>query len=542
LFMLMPLQFYLSRRFVHFRSQIAAITDARVSLVSQAVSGARVMKMNAWELEFDKRISKIRAEEVSKLQNSGRLKALNEAIYYFTSVVVAVFIFTIHVLTGGQLTPKNVFTTLALLNILQFTLTKHIPNAIMGLSECYVSSKRIQKFFELTEGPKQISVAKSTDTRNLQNGAKSHEMIVLSGVTCHWNAIGTTNGDQAVSSSVANKLGSNEEAKVALCDVSLSFRSNELYCVIGRVGSGKSALLQALARELPVSNGTLERRYRSLAYAAQDPWIMDGSLRENIVMGLPFDEHWYNEVVEACGLVPDIAGFFHRDSTVVGDRGVQCSGGQKARIGLARALYCDPEILLLDDPLSAVDTKVARSIYYRAIHDLGVKRGRCVVLVTHQHQFVGAASCCILLDGGKVVCRGSFADCVASSNGDLEDALQTENDEDYSLAKDLIVDENEIIDSKILDITVDPKETNEAIRDDAQVEKRKTGILEFATWSAYGRAAGEWIICLLFFVAFALTQIALLVTVVQVGKWAEVPANKQVSSLYTSIHHYTKQV
>jgi ATP-binding cassette subfamily C (CFTR/MRP) protein 4 len=320
------------------------------------------------------------------------------------------------------------------------------------------------------------------------------------------------------------KASSSVDPKIALENISLTFKDKALYCVIGKVGSGKSALLQALAGELPVSSGRIIKDYSSVAYAAQDPWIMDGSVRENITMGLPYKEDWYHQVVDACGLVPDIDGFLHGDLTIVGDRGVQCSGGQKARIGLARALYRDADVLLLDDPLSAVDSKVARSIYYSAIQSLGVNRGKCVILVTHQHQFVGSANnTCILLDGGKVVCCGSFADCVEASSGTISEALQTEEGEE-----DVSREEKEPNRLADFEMPISQKKDTEGIADDAQIEKRKTGIVQFSTWSSYGKAMGGLASCLAFFVVFTVTQASLLVTIVQLGKWADEPATEQV--------------
>jgi ATP-binding cassette subfamily C (CFTR/MRP) protein 4 len=141
LIFLIPLQMFVGRRFAYYRSKVAAITDERVSLVSQAINGVRVMKYNGWELNFAERITKIRAKEVAALQQASHYKALNESLFYVSSLSVSVFIFAIYeVVGGGELTPKKVFTTLTLMSILQFILTKHAPNAVMGLSECYVVS------------------------------------------------------------------------------------------------------------------------------------------------------------------------------------------------------------------------------------------------------------------------------------------------------------------------------------------------------------------------------------------------------------------
>jgi ATP-binding cassette subfamily C (CFTR/MRP) protein 4 len=169
--------------------------------------------------------------------------------------------------------------------------------------------------------------------------------------------------------------------------------------------------LQALVEELPVSSGTITRRYGSLAYASQDPWVMDGTVKENITMGIAVDEKWYNQVVEACGLKMDFQQLRDGDQTIVGDRGVQCSGGQRARIGLARSVYRDPDVLVLDDPLSAVDAKVGRQLFQEAILGLMVKRGKCVILATHQHQYVNDSRC-VLVVQGRVGCEGSYEDCV----------------------------------------------------------------------------------------------------------------------------------
>jgi hypothetical protein len=151
----LPLQIYLSTKFASYRSQIAAITDARVTFVSQAVSGARVMKMSGYEFRFLERIQKYRSKEVSKIRRSNRLKALNDALYYISNVVVSLFIFLLRIWTGGTLTTVDVFQIFALVNIMQLELARGVALAVMGVSECYVSVGRIQKFLEFPELPRE---------------------------------------------------------------------------------------------------------------------------------------------------------------------------------------------------------------------------------------------------------------------------------------------------------------------------------------------------------------------------------------------------
>ncbi len=491
--LLVPYQFWLSRRFAAFRGRIAKETDARVSWVSQSVHGARIMKQNGFETMFLDRITRQRHSEIQQLQTTSRLKALNEAIYYFSSAVVATFIFCVHVAIGGVLSPEIVYTTLTLLGILQFTLTKHIPNAIMGLSECYVSCQRLQAFLDLPE-INTLSIGVD-DTRDLQHST----VLSLCNVTCYW--------DPKVSQN------SNQPTKLALSDISLDFELGKLYCVIGKIGSSKSALLQALSGELPITTGSVKWEAQSMSYAAQEAWIMDGSIRDNILLGSKFDSEWYEQVIDACALRHDLLHFPNGDDTIVGDRGVQCSGGQKARIGLARAFYKkDSQLLLLDDPLSAVDAKVAKTIFFSAIQKLGIQQGKCVVLVTHQHQFVGMADQCILMDNGKVACTGTFEECRASSTFPASIQMQTVEAEDFEVFEELATTA----------LSVKPFK-------ESQEEKRMTGIVKLETWQSYAAAFGGYWVCTAFFLIFMATQGVQLLTFVLLGKWGELPVDKQRS-------------
>ncbi|KAL7548136.1 hypothetical protein ACHAWF_011427 [Thalassiosira exigua] len=522
--LLVPLQSLAGRRFARYRSKIAAVTDARVGLVSQCAGGARIVKYNCWEGNFEEKISRIRTREIDLLYKASSYKALNEALYYFASLVVSVFIFLVHVASGGELSPKIVFSAMTLNTILQYMLTKNFPNAVMGLSECSISCKRIQALLEQEDQPQarpclpdKSDVA--TEQRSKEPGGKNQEILALSHVTCHWKG----------SMRNASDSSSAELQTVALSDVSLSFEAGKLYCIVGAVASGKSALLHALAGELPVSKGNVARKYSSLSYAVQVPWIMDASIRENIVMGLPFDEKKYHEVVNACGLAADISSFILGDMTILGDRGIQCSGGQRARVGLARTLYCDSDIVLLDDCLSAVDNKVAQ-IIFSAMKQLSLKRGRCVVLVTHQLQYASEADCCILIDGGKILGRGSFSHCVSISDGEIASSLQatapsTERD-------DLGGNDDDSL--PILNgIPAEEEDEKKAAECDAQKEKRATGIISLITWKAYGKATGGSFVCFVLLVMFVATQVSQLVAIVEIGDWSG--ANREEQTSYIAI-------
>ncbi|VEU45153.1 unnamed protein product [Pseudo-nitzschia multistriata] len=598
IFGFVPFQFYLSNRFAFLRSKIAAITDQRVNFVSQAVQGARVMKMSGYEYRFFDRISKGRHREVAQIIRATNLKALNEALFFACNIVVSLVIFLMHVgVFDGTLSPGNVYTVFTLVNILQLELTKHVSLGVMGVSEVYVSISRIQKFLEFPErpagntskcvanllsgegkmdrGPKGADdlIASSTDSEpNDQKIA-----ISLSNVDCYWNQVKAcdSRSDEKVSPTgpeldmvkPASTSSSEKEEETesaidsglvsALSDISLDLERGRLTCVIGTVGSGKSALLQAVVGELPAYRGSIsfiseEGSYQTsnssrqkISYAAQDPWIMDGTVRENITMGLSFRQEWYDKVVDACGLRMDFSLFRDGDSTIVGDRGVQCSGGQRARIGLARAIYRDAEVLVADDPLSAVDAKVGRQIFQEALLGLCVNQGICVLLATHQHQYVHNYRCVLMVDG-RIGCRGSYAECLDAAGGklsiheaaDIDDTSinksQLGEDDAEEQMRTPIRDARESVvktsNDEIgnIEVEVEKSAGNTAAKEESK-EGTNRGVVEFETYKNYIYAMGGWPVAAFLLFTFCTTQGVALWTIITMGLWAELPPQEQRS-------------
>lgn len=393
--------------------------------------------------------------------------------------------------------------------------------SIQGVSEAFVSIRRIQNFLEFPELPD------AADRENpkpvvLSKPQPGEPAISLLNVTCNWNEVVELGEATGILES-----SNQSESVAALADITLDFHRGQLTCLVGPVGSGKSALLQALISELPIYAGKLERRFNSLAYAAQDPWIMGGTVKENITMGLEFDPEWYDEVVSCCGLDIDFKQLRDGDSTIVGDRGVQVSGGQRARIGLARALYKDADVLIADDPLSAVDAKVGRQLFNDAILGLAVNKGKCVVLATHQHQHIGNHRCVLLLQG-RIGCIGTYEQCVAASNGKLtahgkDDAIDALDDGNRGVTiGDGVEKEGETINLE--------KAYKEGFRKAQEgQEMNEKGNLRLETYLNYLRAMGGlWVGVFLAFL-FIITQASALVTIAMIGKWAERAADEQAS-------------
>jgi ATP-binding cassette subfamily C (CFTR/MRP) protein 4 len=510
---LVPLQIYLGGKFAFYRSKIAKITDKRVTFVSQAVRGARVMKMSGYEWRFLERIQELRRLEIAKIAKANNLKSWNESVFFATNVVVSITIFIVHIHIGGVLKTGDVFTVFTLINILQLELTKHVSLGVMGVSECYVSIGRIQKFLEFPELPRYEAKAELGPERAVE-GTDGEVAISMSNVKSYWNEVNNrkpTDADDAMKNP-------DQSYFLALEDVSLDFRRGELTVIIGTVGSGKSALLQALVEELPVSSGTITRRYKTLAYACQEPWVMDGTVKENITMGLALDEKWYTEVVNACGLKMDFQQLRDGDQTIVGDRGVQCSGGQRARIGLARSIYRDPDVLVADDPLSAVDSKVGRQLFHEAIHGLMINRGKCVILATHQHQYVNDSRC-VLVVQGRVGCIGSYEECVIASDGKL--TAHAADDTVDSLTEGLpvapiLVSGDNVEEEASED--VDVSKVGKASQDNKEMNTK--GVVSKDTYIHYVKAMGGIWVAVLLFVLFSATQASVLFTIITIGRWS----------------------
>jgi ATP-binding cassette subfamily C (CFTR/MRP) protein 4 len=540
----LPAQIYLCRKFASYRSQIAAITDARVTFVSQAVSGARAMKMSGYEWRFLDRIQKYRLQEITKIRRSNRLKAWNDALYYVSNVVVSLFIFLIRIWTGGELTTVDVFQIFALVNIMQLELARGVALAVMAVSECYVSVGRIQKFLEFPELPRE-TMGEISSRMMLRQSQRSLVVnmdgvaLSFSRVRCYWNKV-----DKMVPMKDIGRRQSYLSTKPALDFLNIEFKFGELTAVIGPVGCGKSAFLLALVQELPIQHGIVRRCYDDLAYAAQEPWIMDGSVRENIVMDLGLDEIWYDKVVTACGLKTDFQQWRDGDGTVVGDQGVQCSGGQRARIGFARALYRDSDVLVADDPLSAIDARVGRQLFDEAIMGLALKRGKCVILATHQHQHIVDFRCVLVTDG-RIRCIGRYEACVEASHGGLSPHIADDSTNNASSCSilDMIVEERLEEDDEIPDEQIPDKRKHvgrsaskrmttlrgiESVRADKEnKEMNIQGFVSSGTFLNYLRAMGGVYIGYCLFVIYSVTQAGVLLTFTTVGRWADRPHSEQ---------------
>ncbi|XP_034411141.1 multidrug resistance-associated protein 4-like isoform X2 [Cyclopterus lumpus] len=393
--LMMPVQTWFGKLFGIFRSKTAVLTDNRIRIMNEVVSGIRIIKMYAWEKPFSSLVTEVRRKEISQILKSSYLRGLNMASFFASSKIIVFVTFTTYVLLGNALTASRVFVTVSLYGTIKLTVTLFFPLAVEKLSETAVSIRRIEGFLLLDE----IGGKKSA----LLLEEKRENSVEIEKLTCYW--------DKSLDAP-------------SLENISITMKSHQLLTVIGPVGAGKSSLLSAILGELPHDTGILKVTGQ-LTYAAQQPWVFPGTIRSNILFGRELDPQKYERVLQACALKRDLELLPDGDLTLIGDRGATLSGGQRARVNLARAVYQDADIYLLDDPLSAVDAEVGRHLFEKCI--CGLLKNKSRILVTHQLQYLKAADQIVVLNEGHIMAQGTYNE-LQLSGLDVE-SLQKTNEE-----------------------------------------------------------------------------------------------------------------
>jgi ATP-binding cassette, subfamily C (CFTR/MRP), member 4 len=310
------------------------------------ITGIQVIKMYGWEKAFAKSVEAIRGFEMSAIAKSYYVRATLLSLVFLPSLALFATLVT-YVMMGNSITAVKAFVTIAYFNYVRISLVEFWPMAVTSVAEGWVSLRRVEEFLMQRISYKASSVKqerkKSVHIQSLQKG------IFMRSATAYWNQSDNNN-------------------HIGIVSVDLEIVKQTLVAIVGQVGSGKSTLLEVILKELPLVAGDLDVT-GTLSYASQQAWIFEGSVKNNIIFTEKFVSKRYKNVLHICALERDLELFPHGDETIVGDRGISLSGGQKARINLARAVYKIADIYLLDDPLSAVDVHVGKHIFEKCIKD-----------------------------------------------------------------------------------------------------------------------------------------------------------------------------
>ncbi|KAI1503272.1 P-loop containing nucleoside triphosphate hydrolase protein [Biscogniauxia marginata] len=381
------------------RKTLDSMTDDRVTLIHEVLGAIRSIKFFNWEERFACRITDLRDREVRGLQHYLVGRNFVTALAQSLPLLTAMISFITYALTSNGLSPAVVFSSTALFNTLRMPLT-YLPVCIQAAFDSWAALLRIQEYL-LSEEMNEIS-----------HNSRLVPVVKVQRATFAWDHHNSDTKELKDNESIALSLPLSENLKstFTLQDIDLLVSRGELLAVIGSVGSGKTSLLSALTGDMPKTSGTVVWG-ASYVTCPQHPWIQNATVRENITFGRPFDKGWYRTVIQACSLTRDLKILSRGDATVVGERGVVLSGGQKQRISLARAMYSRADVVLLDDPLSAVDANVGRYILDNAI--CGKMSSQTRILATHHLHMLHRCDRILWLDRGRARAIDTHANLMA---------------------------------------------------------------------------------------------------------------------------------
>ncbi|RKP19799.1 P-loop containing nucleoside triphosphate hydrolase protein, partial [Rozella allomycis CSF55] len=389
---LLPLQVYLGSLRSKYGHENTLTTSKRVHVMSEILTAIKLIKFYAWEKPFEERITEIRKKEVELLQKSFFINVLNFTSVFCTPVLIALLVILTHwsrkdsLSVADQLNSVNGFVIISLYNTLRYPLLM-LPLAINSTSDAKTALQRLDEYFEQPEVEAPV-----------RHALHETEGILVENGNFKW---------------------SEEAAEPFLKDINVKIGRGKLVAVVGDVGSGKSSLVAALLRQMVQCSGE-NKVYGSVSYVPQEAWLLNMLLKENIVFGSPFEEERYKEVIRVCALTRDLELMEFGDQTEIGERGVNLSGGQRQRISLARAVYNNADVILLDDPLSAVDQHVGRHIFDKCFKEFLKDKTR--FLVTHQLQYLSQVDHVIVMKQGRIIEQGSYEE-LMKANGAMANLI-----------------------------------------------------------------------------------------------------------------------
>ncbi|ENN78464.1 hypothetical protein YQE_05102, partial [Dendroctonus ponderosae] len=471
-----PYQMYMGKKTSIYRLATAIKTDERIRLMNEIISGIQVIKMYTWEKPFAKLVEISRKKEMEQIKKISVIRAILTSFSLFVNSTAIYSCILAYALTGNVLNAQYVYILQSFYGILRFNLTVFFPQGITQFAEANISVNRIRQFLTYQEVDFDSSAPLGRPNEN------SHSVgIFMKNACIRW-----------VKSSPENNLE----------NLNVQVGPGELAVVIGPVGSGKTTLLHGVLQELVVQSGTISVKGRT-SYASQEPWLFVGSVRQNILFGQPFASQRYHEVVKVCQLQRDFSLFPYGDQTIVGERGVSLSGGQRARINLARAVYKEADIYLLDDPLSAVDAHVGKQLFEECI--IGYLKNKCVILVTHQLQYLKNVQKIYLLGDNRIEQAGTYAE-IQQSGKEFTKLLNE--------LKDIIDDEEEVeedVEDDVKPLRRRRMSTKEVVPKDDKLpalerESRGEGTVSWKVYTSYFTSGGHWCKILTLFITFVAAQ------------------------------------
>ena len=545
------------------RRKVLKYSDLRVKMMNEILAGIRIIKFYAWEKPFKKEVGMIREKELKALTNLAYVSAIGFSLILLSAPIIQpILVFLTYIKIQNQsLTASTAFTTVSLFNIMRFPFA-FLPMGLLQYIQSKIALRRLGKYLQLPELTKYVESTPhpddcddddngdNGDNGDNEGGTSDKYSITMKNCSFSWtnrkanikaidmnekkkkkkkdkrrgsnassnqgSSIGGSSSHGQSNSSVGGGDDGEEQEQPlledieTLQDISITIKAGSLIGVVGTVGCGKSSFLSAILGEMePLNDSKVyiphddNEKDNYLSYCNQSPWVVNDTLRGNVLFGREFNQERYDKVIEACALLDDLAVLPAGDKTEIGERGINLSGGQKARVSLARALYSEKsKVILLDDPLSAVDAHVGEHLFKNAIiGDVNPDATR--ILVTHHVHFLPRCDKVVVLEEGRIKHYGKFSDLIEQGvdfagavdfdeKHEHEETKEGEekegNGEDIKMAKGKDDEENEKKDAEM-------KKNGENL---TTKEEREEGAVEGAAYAKYARAGGFF----MFFGAF----------------------------------------
>ncbi|XP_027443261.1 canalicular multispecific organic anion transporter 1 isoform X2 [Zalophus californianus] len=367
--------------------------DKRLKIMNEILNGMKILKYFAWEPSFKNQVHELRKKELKNLLTFGQMQSVIMFLLYLSPVLVSVITFSVYTLVDSNnvLDAEKAFTSITLFNILRFPLSM-FPMVISSALQASVSRDRLEQYL----------------------GGDDLDPSAIRRCDCNF--------DKAVQFSEASFTW-DRDSEATIRDVNLDIMPGQLVAVVGTVGSGKSSLMSAMLGEMENVHGHITIK-GTIAYVPQQSWIQNGTIKDNILFGSELDEKRYQQILEACALLQDLEVLPGGDLAEIGEKGINLSGGQKQRISLARAIYQNSDIYVLDDPLSAVDAHVGKHIFNKVLGPKGLLKGKTRLLVTHSIHFLPQVDEIVVLGNGTILEKGSYSTLLAKK-GSFAKILKT---------------------------------------------------------------------------------------------------------------------
>ncbi|CAG8111193.1 unnamed protein product [Penicillium olsonii] len=515
--LMLPVNLFIARQFNKVQNQILKGTDARIHATNEVLQNIRIIKYFAWEQRFQDIVNEKRKTELKALRNRYILWSSAATIWYGTPILITFMSFFLYtVVEKKQLTPSIAFPALSMFSLLRVPLDQ-LADMVAHVQECKVSLDRVDNYLNEEETGKYDQLRDSTT-------AGTPAKIGLENATLSWSNSKVQTKDTAASIDLDS---------FRLINLNVEFLVGKLNIIAGPTGSGKTSLLMALLGEMQLVEGRVHLPggmsnradlpvdpetglVDSIAYCAQEAWLVNDTVKENIIFASPYDERRYRAVLKACALERDLAILDAGDQTLVGEKGISLSGGQKQRISLARAIYSSGRHLLLDDCLSAVDSHTAKHIFRQALTG-PLMLNRTCILVTHNVALtVPQSDHVVVLDNGKISAQGRPND-VASTGALGEEFLKSRPvSQASSRGLSRVPSDHESPDEDL-----NGNANGKAQEEKAKLQESKaTGSIKWSTVSMYLRAMGPWYYWIGAVLVFCLQQLGSVSTNIWIRQWA----------------------